>query len=327
MQHEGRTTLPAKPSPHKHGFLREMRRNYPYYLLALPAVVIVFLLSYLPLHGLIIAFKDYNFVDGIFGSPWVTPWYKNFMFYFKSVYFGQTTFNTLWINACYLFWTTLVNVSFAIMLNELHSTRLKRIYQNAMFLPYFLSIMVVAQLLKTIVFSTEFGLANQILKFLGMEPVAWINTASPWVKILTGTRIWKGTGYGIIIYLSSISGIDESLFEAAALDGAGVWKRIRHIILPLLLPSIFMMMLLSIGSMFYGDFELIYAIQTDNGTVNGLLLKTTDIIETYIFRAVKQSFEFSTSTAIGLYQSVMGFVLVFGSNALVKLYDKDYALF
>ncbi len=316
-------------SESKKSFFKEIHQNRAYYLMILPAAAILFLLCYLPFSGLVMAFKNYNFMDGIFGSPWAEPWYKNFGFYFKSTYFFQTTFNTLWINFNYLVWTTLVNVTFAIMLNELKSVKAKRVYQNIMFLPFFLSAIVVAQFLRTILFSPEQGIANRLLISLNLSPVSWYQTSEPWVKILVGTRIWKGTGYGIIIYLSTIAGIDESLFEAAALDGAKNRQKIWHITLPMLLPTIFTMTLLAVGRMFFGDFETIYAIQTGgmSNTISGALLKSTDIIETYIFRSVRDKMEFGTSTAVGLYQSITGFLVVYGTNALVRRYQKDYALF
>jgi putative aldouronate transport system permease protein len=299
----------------------EVRKNYALYIMMLPAMIIFFLLSYLPMPGIILAFKNYNVVDNIFGSPW--NGLDNFKFFFTSSYAVRTTVNTLWINLCYLVMTTLISVSFAIMLNELRSKGLKKFYQNAMFLPYFFSAVIVGQIVNMVVFPDGQGIANQIVQFFGFGPIRWTATPGPWVKIIVGSQLWSVVGYNVIIYLATITGIDEQLYEAAQLDGASRWRQIINITLPMLQPVIIMLILLSIGKMMFGDFQRIYSIIGDNGQ----LFAKTDIIETYIFRGIRQSADFSTSTAVGLYQSVVGFILVYGSNALVKRYDKDYALF
>jgi putative aldouronate transport system permease protein len=307
-------------SKKKNAFIVEMKRNYPYYLMMLPAAFILFLFVYLPMPGIIVAFQDFNFVDR-FRSPFVG--FDNFKFFFTSSYAFRTTFNTIFINVNYLFWTTFISVTFAILLNEIRLKLAKKFYQNLMFLPFFFSSVVVGKLVTTIVFSDLNGIANQIIQMFGREPIVWSQIAGPWGWIIIGTHIWKVTGYLTIIYLASISGIDDHLFEAASLDGATRWQQIRTILLPMLFPVIIIMSLLSIGGMLRGDFDTIYTIIGDNG----LLFKHTDVIDTYIFRAIKQAADFGPTAAVGLYQSVVGFILVFGSNALVKRYNKDNALF
>jgi putative aldouronate transport system permease protein len=175
-----------------------------------------------------------------------------------------------------------------------------------------------------ILFSVDAGLANQILSFFGAPKINWLKIAEPWVKIVVAAHLWNSIGYSVIIYLASISGIDAQMYEAASLDGAGKLQKIWHLTLPMLLPAIILMALLSIGNMMFGDFALIYAII---GEDNMAILPKVDIIETYIYRAVRKTADFSTSSAIGLFQSIVGFVLVFGSNALAKKIDKDYGLF
>lgn len=288
--------------------------------MALPAVLIFFLFSYLPVPGMIIAFKNYNFKDGIFGSPFIGL--KNFEFFFKSEYAFRTTFNTLWINFNSILWGTIIAVFFAIILNEINNRYAKKIYQNLMFLPYFLSAIIIGKFV-SMIFSDDMGLMNQLLGILGMSSVDWNMHAEYWVKIIVGVNIWKGTGYAVIIYLSTIAGIDNEIYESAELDGATSIKKIRYITIPFLIPTIITLTLLSIGRIFFGDFQTIYAIIGENGT----LLPTTDIIETYVFRSVKTSAEFGMSGAIGLYQSIVGFVMILGSNLLVRAYNKDYTLF
>jgi len=304
----------------RNAFIAEMKRNYAYYLMMLPAAIVLFLFVYLPMPGIIIAFQDFNFVDK-FSSPFVGL--DNFKFYFTSTYAFRTTYNTLFLNFNYLLWTTIVSVTFAILLNEVRMKLAKRFYQNLMFLPFFFSSVIIGKLVTTIVFSDQYGLANQIVKFFGGNPIVWTQTADPWGWIIIGTHVWKVAGYFTIIYLASIAGIDDHLYEAAALDGASRWQQIRLILLPLLTPTIIIMSLLSIGGMLRGDFATIYAIIGDNG----LLFKHTDVIDTYVFRAIKQAADFGPTAAVGLYQSVVGFILVYGSNALVKKYNEDYALF
>ncbi len=311
---------PANSFRKKHPFLNEMRRNWPYYLMMAPAALVLFIFSYLPLPGLVIAFMDFNYVDK-FSSPWVGL--ANFKFYFTSSYAFQTTFNTLFININYLVWTTLFSVLFSILLNELRSKFAKKIYQNAMFLPYFFSSVIIGKLITTILFSDSYGLVNQIITALGGEAILWSQTPNPWAWIIIGTHLWQVAGYNSIVYLASITGIDDQLYEAASLDGATRWQQLWRITLPLLLPTIITMSLLSIGNMLRGDFATIYSIIGDNG----LLYKYTDVIDTYVFRAIKSAADFGPTAAVGLYQSVVGFILVWGSNSLVKLYDKDYALF
>ncbi|MBM7567772.1 ABC transporter permease [Paenibacillus sacheonensis] len=304
----------------RNAFMVEMKRNYPYYLMMVPAALIMFVFSYLPMPGMIVAFQDFNFVDK-FKSPFVG--WDNFKFFFTSSYAYRTTFNTIFINLNYLVWTTFVSVLFAILLNEIRSKLATKFYQNMMFLPYFFSAVVVGKLVTDIVFSDQNGIANQIIHLFGHEPIVWSQVSGPWGWIIIGTHIWKTAGYSSIIYLASIAGIDDHLYEAASLDGATRWQQIRTITLPMLTPVIIIMTLLSIGGMLRGDFDTIYSIVGDNG----LLFAHTDVIDTYIFRAIKQAADFGPTAAVGLYQSVVGFILVFGSNALVKRYNKDSALF
>ncbi len=304
----------------KNSFVWEMKRNWGYYLLMIPAAVFLFLFAYMPLPGIVVAFMDFNFVDK-FKSEIVGL--DNFKFYFNSPYFFRTTFNTIFLNANSIVIGTFISVTVAIVLNEIRNGISKKVFQNAMFLPYFFSAVVVGKLVTNIVFSDQLGVANQIVTFFGGEQITWSRIAEPWPWIIIFTGIWKGTGYSSIIYLASITGIDSEMFEAASIDGATRWQQIWHITIPMLLPTIITLMLLSIGGMLRGDFGTIYSIIGDNG----LLFKYTDVIDTYIFRAIKQAADFGPTAAVSLYQSVMGFILVWGSNTLVKLYDKDYAIF
>lgn len=304
----------------KKGLFRELWKNGWYYMMALPGLLFFLVFSYMPLPGMIIAFKDYNFRDGIFGSKWVG--FDNFRFFFNGEYAWRTTFNTLFINANYIIFGTIVAVAFAILLNEIRHGLLKRLYQSLMFLPFFFSAIVVGNFVY-LIFSSKFGIANQILNMFHQLPIEWYSNAQYWVSILVGVFIWKNTGYAVVMYLATIVGIDDELYEAASLDGAGRWHKIRYITLPLLVPTIIILTLLSVGKMFYGDFQTIYSIVGDNG----LLFATTDVIDTYVFRAVKTVGDISMPAAVGLYQSVCGFIFVVVCNWAVKKYNSENSLF
>jgi len=305
------------------GFITEMQRNWGYYLMIVPAALILFAFAYVPLPGLILAFQNFN-VQDVFRSPWVG--FANFEFFFFSGTAWRTTSTTIWLNFNYLVWTNLISITFAIMLNELRLRWAKRFYQNMMFLPYFFSVVIVAHLVIRVVFPDNMGIANQIIALFGGEPVQWSMEARAWPTIIISTHVWRMAGYQSIIYLATITGIDEQLFEAAAIDGASRPKQILSITLPMLVPTIIILALLSIGSMLRGDFGLIYNLTS--GADRPQLLQHTDIIDTYVFRAIRgRTINFSLAAAVGLYQSVVGFILVAGSNWLVKRYDKDYALF
>lgn len=297
-------------------------KNWQYYLMALPALLIFTVFCYLPMPGIVMAFKNFNFKLGIFGSPWAG--FDNFKFYFTSVYFARTTFNTFWINFNNMLVGTVLTVLLAILLNEIRNKMAKRLYQNFLFLPYFVSAIVVGRFVG-LLFNGEKGLVNQIITLFQGTPIDWSGTPGPWVAIIVGVFQWKGIGYGIIIYLAAIMGIDAELYEAASIDGASRLRRIMHITLPLLLPTIIILTLLGIGRIFYGDFQTIYAIVGDNGR----LMPTTDIVETFLFRSIRTSVppQFGMAAAVGLYQSVLGFIAIFSSNWLIKRYNPDYSLF
>ena len=289
--------------------------------MAAPALIIYFLFSYAPMYGILIAFKKYNFKDGIFGSPW--NGFNNFLFYFKTDDFYRTTFNTLWINFNNILWEAVLAVLFAIFLNEIRNRFIKKSFQILMFLPYFFSAIILGKFV-TLLFSIDYGLVNQVLKAFDGQPVDWYLQPQYWVKILVGAHLWKHTGYSVIIYIASITGIDSELFEASAIDGATRFQQIRRILLPHLIPVVITLMLLSIGRIFFGNFDLIYSITSSNGA----LIPTTDVIETYIYRCVASGLQdFGMLGAVGLYQSIVGFILVFGSNLAVKRYNSDYSLF
>lgn len=300
--------------------------NWQSYLMALPAVAIFFVFSYLPLTGIIMAFKDFNLFDGIYGSPWIQPLFANFQFYFESEYFLQTTLNTLVINLLNMFLGLVCSIGAAVIVHEIISKRAQKTYQSIMFLPYFFSIVLVGKLV-TMFTDDSKGLLNQMLQSLGLDAVAWNSLPGAWLVIVVVVFLWKNVGYSLIIYLVSINGIDTGIFDSAQIDGAGRWKQIRYITLPILKPTIIILILMAIGRIFYGDFQLIYAVVGNDVD----RLKYTDIIETFLYRSVMDPPtgvpQYAMSTAIGIYQTLLGLVTIFTSNYIAKKFDSDYALF
>jgi ABC-type polysaccharide transport system permease subunit len=301
--------------------VRELWTNRAYYLMALPGLLILFAFTYLPYPGIIIAFKNFNPVKGIFGSPW--SGFDNFKFFLSNGDFLRITFNTFWINFNQILWGTILAVVFAVLLNEIKSNSMKKWFQSILFLPYFFSFVIVGKLV-LLIFKNENGLANELIEMFNGVPIDWYTSPQYWVKIIASASIWKNVGYSVIIYLAVITSIDEEMMEAASLDGASRVQKIRYILLPNLVPTIIILTLLSIGRIFFGDFALIYAIVENNG----LLFSTTDVIDTYIYRAlINGGQEYGMITAIGICQSILGFLVVVGSNWIVKRYDKSYSLF
>ena len=313
-------TVKRSPAAKKYTFFTDIRRNPFSYALLLPAMAFVFIFGYLTYPYMIIAFKKFNYQLGVWGSPWIGL--ENFSFFFKTTVAGRVIWNTLFLNILFILTGTLMSVALAIMLNEIRSKYFVRVSQTFMLLPYYLSWVVIAYMLQA-VFSNKNGLMNNILTAFGQKRISWYTRADLWPTILVVMRMWKGAGMNAIIFLAAITGIDESIYEAAMIDGATRGQRILRITIPLILPTVTIMTLLSIGKIMYGDFGMIYALIGDNG----VLYDTTDIIDTYVFRVLRQTGDPSQAMAIGLFQSLIGFLMVYGSNTLVKRKFGDGALF
>lgn len=298
---------------------RELWRNKFLYLLALPAVLYTFVYCYMSLPYMVIAFEDFNYKTGI-ASPFVGM--RNFEYFFTSSWAWTITRNTLVINILFLIAGTICAVLLAIVLNEVRAKKFLKVSQSAMLFPFFISWVIVSYMLQGIL-GTDNGLINNIIVSLGGEKVNFYSNPDYWYPILLVLNIWKTTGYNAIIYLAAITGIDEGLYEAAYIDGATRMKRIRYITLPLLMPTICIMTLMSVGRIFYGDFGMMYAIIRDNSS----LMPIAEVIDTYVYRTFKNTGDPSLSMAIGLYQSIVGFILVFTSNWIVRRKFPEGALF
>ncbi|MCD7954554.1 MAG: ABC transporter permease subunit [Lachnospiraceae bacterium] len=289
-------------------------------LMCVPAILFFFAFSYMPLPGVYVAFVKYNYRDGIFGSTFVG--FQNFKFLFTSGKLFQLTRNTILYNLAFILLGNVMAVFVAILLNELRSRKFVKVSQTIMFLPYFIS-QVLVGLLVFYLLNYDSGFVNGILGSLGLELFAPYSNASVWPVILILVYLWQQTGYNSVVYFAAIMGIDESMLEAAKVDGANGFQRIRYIILPSLKGTIVILLLFALGGIVKGNFGLFYNII---GT-NSLLYGTTDIIETYVYRATLTDFNFSTASAVGLYQSVIGFVIVMVVNFIVKKIEPDYSLF
>lgn len=269
---------------------------------------------------MLIAFQRFNYKKGIFHSEWVG--FKNFEFFFRSNKALTITFNTIFLNLLFIVFGTLVALAIALVLNELRKKIFLKISQSVMLFPHFISWIVISYVLYAF-FSMDMGIINQMLNKLGFESINWYTEPGAWPVILTVMHIWKGAGMSAIIYLATITGIDDTLYEAAQIDGANRWQMCRKITIPLMMPTVIILTLLSIGKIMYGDFGMIYALIGDNGT----LYSTTDIIDTYVFRSLRQIGDPSEAMAVGLFQSVVGFILVFGTNSITRRFFKDGALY
>jgi len=286
----------------------------------IPAIVYIVVFSYLPMAGIVIAFKKFNYVKGIFGSDWVGL--NNFKFLFSSNKLWFLTRNTLLYNLAFIFLGIFVQVAFAVMINEVRIRRYKRVFQSFIFLPYFISWVVVAAMVQATL-GYEYGMVNRLLEALGMQRLNLYESANPWPVLLVLIYLWKSTGYGSIVYMASITGISQELYEAAAIDGANLWQRIRHVTLPGLKPTIIIMFLLALGQVFRGDFGLFYQMVGNNA----LLLPKTDILDLYVYRALASTSDLGMASAAGFYQSLLCFITIMTVNGIIKKVQPEYSLF
>lgn len=300
---------------------RGILKYTPLYIMMLPGLVYLIINNYLPLFGLSIAFKDVDYRKGIWNSDWIG--FRNFEYLFKTSDAWMITRNTLLYNTVFIILGLIVSIGIAILLNEIRNKFFARFYQSVIILPYLISIIIVSYLVYAM-FSVNTGMMNNtILPALGLDPISWYSEPKYWPFILTFVHVWKGAGYSCIVYLAAIIGIDPEYYEAAKLDGASKWVQIRKITLPMIMPVIMILTLLGIGRIFYSDFGLFYQVPMNSGA----LYSTTNVIDTYVFRGLMQLGDIGMSSAAGFYQSLVGFVLVLGSNYIVRKIDKDNALF
>ncbi|MBL4936235.1 sugar ABC transporter permease [Clostridium sp. YIM B02515] len=306
-------------------FFRRFKANKELLLLALPGAVWFLIFSYLPIFGVIIAFKNFritgkSFIKSLIDSDWVG--FKNFEFLFKTNNAWVITRNTVLYNLVFIVLGIVLPVCLAIIVNELLNKKMAKVYQSAMFLPYFLSWVVVSYCLFAFL-SVDKGYINHLLARLGHGEISWYTEPKYWPFIIIFMSQWKGIGYGTVVYLASIAGIDKTYYEAAMIDGATKWQQIKSITLPLLKPVITILFILSIGKIFNADFGLFYQLPKDSGP----LYPVTNVIDTYVYRGLMNLGEIGMSSAAALYQSVVGLILILLSNYVVKKIDSENSLF
>jgi putative aldouronate transport system permease protein len=293
----------------------------PLLILALPGILMLFLNNYLPMFGIFLAFKDLNYTKGIWGSDWVG--FNNFKFLFASNDAWIIIKHTLLYNLAFLVINTVLAVFLAILLNEVKNRILSKFFQSTVILPNFISMVIVSYLVFGFL-NPELGFVNKsILEPLGKEPINWYASPDYWPYILTIVNTWKSVGYAAIVYLAAIVGIDQEYYEAALIDGAGKWKQMTKITIPLITPVIIILTLLAIGRIFNADFGLFYQATM----ASGMLKETTEVIDTYVYNALLVTGDTGLASSAGLLQSVVGFVLVISVNYIVKKFSKENALF
>ncbi|WP_123039393.1 ABC transporter permease [Cohnella candidum] len=302
------------------GFWGDVRKYRTLLLMLTPAVLFFILFAYVPMAGIVLAFKQFNYDGGIFGSPW--NGFDNFRFFFDSGNAWMVTRNTALYNIAFILVNNLLQIFAAILLFEVAGKWFRKITQTVLFLPYFISWVVVGAIAYNL-FNYDVGTVNAVLKAVGMEPIDIYNTAAYWPVILVAVAAWKTLGYGTVMYLAAITSIDTEMYEAAEIDGANVFQRIMRITVPNLFPTVIILFLLAVGNIFRGDFGMYYNMVGNNG----LLFSSTDVIDTFVFRSLTTSNEIGMSAAAGFYQSVLGFATIMLANYAVRKYDKERALF
>jgi len=299
-------------------FLRKKTKDLT--IMLSPGLLLIIVFCYLPILGLILAFKDFKYDKGILGSDWVG--FKNFKFFFTSLDGWRVTRNTIGLNLVFIITILIFALFLALILYEITNKTMIKTYQTILFFPYFLSMAVVAYIAYAF-FNIDLGLLNKIAVKIGIEPIIWYASPKLWVYILPFINLWKNAGYFVVIYYAGLMGIDSSYYEAASIDGANKLQTILKVTIPLLSPIIIIMMLLQVGRIFYSDFGLFYLVTKDTG----ILYSTTDVIDTYVFRALRVTGDVGIASAVGFYQSIVGFILVLCSNWLVRKFNSDSALF
>lgn len=289
------------------------------YLMMVPAVIWVLVFAYVPMGGIVIAFKNFNYMKGIFDSPWCGL--DNFKFMFMTNTIWKIIGNTIYLNVLFIITGTIAQLVLALLFCEIRNKYVKKVTQSIAILPHFISWAVIAMFLTG--FLNTNGMLNQLLSAMGKETINFYAESSYWRVILVLLKIWQGAGFGTIVYIAAITGFDQEMYEAARIDGANRFQQIFLITLPLLKSTIVLLTIMSIGNIFKGDFGMIYALIGDNA----LLFDTTDVIDTYVYRIFRTNKNLGMSTAVSFLQSIIGLVMVFSTNLFIKKVDPESALF
>lgn len=329
MVQEQMVTAKKKPvlSDAEKNHIRSRRRKrfkqfFPLYLMLIPGLIYLIMNNYLPMAGLVIAFKKIDYSLGIFASPWVGL--KNFRFLFSNNDALKALRNTILYNLLFIVSGNVLAITVAIALDAVASKFLKKFSQVVILIPYLLSTVIVSYIVYAFLNPTNGFMNNTVLPLLGIdEPIKWYNEPKYWPTILTIVYLWMNFGYSSILYYSNVISIDKSLYEAAVMDGASTWQQIVHVTLPGLKFTIITLVLLAVGRICFSDFGLFYQIPQHSG----MLYSTTQTVDTFVYRALLELNDVGRSSAAGFLQSMLGFILVFTANKLVSAIDKESALF
>lgn len=300
---------------------KRLKRFTPFYLMMIPGLLYLLINNYIPMAGLVMAFERYNVAGGMFGSPFCGL--DNFKYLFTTNDAWLITRNTILYNIAFIVLGNAAAIGVAVCLNEIRSRIRKQVYQTIILLPYIISIIVVAYLVNAFLAGDTGFINTKILEPLGINPINFYSEPKYWPFILVFVNLWKGTGYSCILYLANLAGIDPGYYEAAAIDGATRGQMFRKITLPCLKPTIITLLILAIGKMFYSDFGLFYQVPMQSG----MLSSVTQTIDVYVFNGLASNSNIGMTAAAGFYQSIVGFVLVLGSNAIVRKVSKENAMF
>lgn len=308
-------------SANKNSKRKKLKSSLPLLTLTIPGLVYLLINNYIPMAGVVMAFQSQNFAKGIFGGKWVG--FDNFAFLFKTKDAWIMTRNTVLYNLGFIILGTACAVIVAILMTEISKRAAAKFYQNALILPSVISMVIVSYVVFAFL-NSDSGLVNKsILQAFGASEISWYSESKYWPFILMLVYLWKNVGYLSIIYMASIAGIDKGIYEAAKIDGAGKLRQIFHITLPLLKPTIIIMLLMAVGRIMNSDFGLFYQVPMNSGA----LYNTTQTIDTFVYRAMMQLNDMGMAAASGLYQSAVGFILILSANWLVRKIDSDNALF
>ncbi len=299
---------------------KHIRDYWVLHLMALPGVIALLVFAYAPKFGVIVAFQKFNYKKGFFGSPWIG--FQNFKFLFQTTDAWIITRNTVAYNLVFILLNTTLAVTLAIFLNEVKSRKLAKYIQTIYMMPHFLSATAISMVVFCFLSDTN-GIINGILRIMGRETHRWYMEKGPWPVFLVIINAWKNVGYSSIVYLATITGISAELYEAAMIDGATRPQQAWYITLPQLRAILTIMLIRSIGGIFHGDFGLFYSVPRESGA----LFNVTNVIDTYIYRSLKDQANYGMSSAAALYQSVVGFLLMVGSNAIIRKVSPEFALF
>lgn len=306
-----------------HSFVWAWRKDGFLYLMALPGILALLAFSYLPMVGSVLVFKEYRFDGGIFNSPWADPIYKNFQFFFNNWSTAmRATANTVMFNILFFVFGTVFSVAIAIMLNEITRRKFVKVSQSIMFFPFFMSWMVIGSILNAML-NNETGFLNHMLKAVTGSAYDFYSNPLVWVPILVIVNLWQSAGYTSIIYYGVLTGLDPSMYEAAEVDGATKLQQIFRITIPLLKPTVTILFLLSVGNMLRGNLNMIMGLTN----LNPILLPVTDLIDVFVYRSGVKNGEMAFASAVSIYQSLFGFILVILANRITSWYDKDSTLF